>query len=151
MKLCNHEGCGGKYYARGMCVKHYSKWMRAVEVKPKKPNAQQLVLDALPGTSKEIAAKTELCICAVRDKLRELRGNGVYVSSWKGDGLSKLAVYSRGNKKDVPRPCMTTAEYSRRYRQKHPEKVQQRSRTQWAIQKAKARPNSWLGALGIAA
>lgn len=153
MKLCNHENCGGKYYARGMCVKHYSKWMRSVAVRPTKPNARELVLSALPGTSAQIATATDLCIGSVREWIRKLRGTEVYVARWKKEGNLRLAVYARGAKKDKPCtiPAMTSAEYSKRHRAAHLERVRQRQRTYYALQKAKSRKATWASALGVAA
>lgn len=152
MRTCSHEGCEGKRYARSMCSQHYHKWLRTVENPPKKPNARKLVLEALPGTCREIAEKTGLHLDSVQTKIKGMRGKAVYVKGWCWSGCAKTPIYAKGNNPDVPCDLIGAgpAEYKRRYKLRHPERVKQSDEKRRMVRKARSKPQTWFSALGAA-
>lgn len=152
MRTCSHEGCEGKRYARSMCAQHYNKWLRTVENPPKKPNARKLVLEALPGTCRQIAEKTGLHLDSVQTKIKGMRGTEVYVKGWCWSGMAKTPIYAKDNKPDAPclLQAMTRQEYWQRYRERHPERVRLSEENRRMVRKARNKPQTWFSALGAA-
>lgn len=152
MRTCSHEGCEGNRYARGMCSQHYNKWLRTVDNPPKKPNARDLVLKALPGTCRQIAEKTGLHLDSVQTAIKNLRGSAVYVKGWRWSGMAKTPIYAKGNKSDAP--CNLTgisaAEHKRRYKEKYPERVKLTDEKRRMVMRARRKPQTWFSALGAA-
>lgn len=70
---CKHAGCTRPHRARGMCNSHYMAWRRA---NPEILTVQQLthktVLEALPGTMRQVAEKTGLHVETVSAALKAL-------------------------------------------------------------------------------
>ena len=42
MKTCFEEGCGNRYYARGLCKPHWDQLMRNERIRPLDDNAAEL-------------------------------------------------------------------------------------------------------------
>lgn len=132
-----------------MCAKHYRKWIYATPNPPKKPNARELILAALPGTYDDLAKKTGLSKGSLVEWVPKLRGKELYVCDWQKKGCTRVMVFAKGAKPDVPCniPPMTKAEYGKRYRERHHDKVLQRQRMHYAIKRAKVRPDPLVAAL----
>lgn len=71
-KTCSREGCDGEVRGRGMCGTHYCAWRRAQVSIPGRVSAEDLVIEEMPGTLRELAARTGLCYDTVRVAVRML-------------------------------------------------------------------------------
>lgn len=113
------------------------------------------VLAALPGTLGEISARAGVEKSTVIRWLRIMRdAKEIHVSSWKRSEAQGpiMRVYSLGAGKDAQRlRRLPDTTYSRRWRETHVEERelynQRRNARAWA-DKARAKPQSWLSALG---
>lgn len=134
-----------------MCSSHYHKWLRTAENPPKKPNARLLVIEAMPGTSSELVKKTGLHVDSVRKAIKKIHGTEAYIKGWKWVGTSKSPIYTKGNKPDVPcnLQAATRAEYSRRYKERHPERVRLSEAMRKMVRKARRNPQTWFSPLGM--
>lgn len=134
-----------------MCMSHYNSWLRKTGFKSTRKQAKQDILAALPGSRAEIEARTERNATTIRTWLHRMRGTEVYISSWRSDGPTRIPVYSKGAKPDVPCtiPRMTDAEYRRRYKIANAERLRLRWKARWAVVKANSRQANWASALGI--
>lgn len=84
---CKHAECCRPVRARGMCNTHYMAWRRAnPEFPTVRQNSDQAVLDVLPGTLREIAAKTGLhheTVSAVLKRLNKWKGRQVCIYDYR--------------------------------------------------------------------
>lgn len=110
------------------------------------------ILAALPGTCIQLCEATGCERSTPVKWMKELHGNGVYISGWV-HGKNPEAVWARGNKKDASYVKMTKAESGRRYREKlrlsgEYDFVRAKRRAQWhADQHSKRAPQNPFSAL----
>lgn len=76
-RTCNREGCLRPVQARGLCNSHYKAWWRTTTVKPSKVDVRQIILDAMPGTYRQLERETGFCYDTVLLKVQALREEGL--------------------------------------------------------------------------
>lgn len=140
LKLCSVEGCGKPFQSRGLCSTHYKQWHRVTANKPVAKPARELILDSLPGTRYQIAAKSGLCYDTVMRLIPELRAARlVHVDHFvppADSGARWIEYFAAGDEDD--------ATLSRLDRKKA---RNAKARAQHHIRKLVRTPNSWLGPL----
>lgn len=86
-RICKHEGCGRSTRGRGMCNRHYMAWRRAnPEILTVQQISDQIVMDALPGTLREVAARTGLhheTVSKVLKRLNVWQGRQVCIYDYR--------------------------------------------------------------------
>jgi hypothetical protein len=150
MKLCSHQNCGSAAKARGMCKRHYEHWMyHHPEASTKNEGYREAILNALPGTRAEIEAKVPCNEHTVERWLTKLRGKEIRVCGWK----RTKAIYAIGTEPDAPYNYKRVpgAEVSRQWRKRNKEMLRIKLNARRAVQRAKSKQNTWLGALGVTA
>jgi predicted ArsR family transcriptional regulator len=78
-------------------------------------------LTKCPMTMSQVAEELGVHYDAVKYRVRQLHGNGIYVHSWKrteGHRGRESAVWAIGTKKDAPKPVFDNATCVKRYQAK---------------------------------
>lgn len=118
-RICTKEGCDRPARGRGMCAGHYSAWRTAHPGLTIMETNRQAILDAMPGTVRQLVDRTGLDRCTVRKHLAVLNVTGkerqAYIASWiptakQGDNWQE--VYYQGAK---PNKKLTKREKHRHY------------------------------------
>lgn len=142
MTKCSKPDCDGEMRSRGMCHKHYLRWLRSDVPKPKLQTARELLLECMPGATSELIERTGLARSWAFRVIKQMHEAGeIYVSEFRHQGLKGghyIQVWDAGPGED--------AKLTRQERQKV---------SQWMLseklarKKVARRPNTWLSALGV--
>jgi hypothetical protein len=165
MKSCSIEGCNKKASRpNDWCHMHYDRYLRTGSASEgAKDGLWHRIKAELPGECNAIAAKLEVTPEAVRHwikKRRDATPKQVYVKGWRrpsGKGRF-IPIYALGDKPDVeckleptPRSVIWQRYRARLQSSGEIDVVRARQLARYYANRAKSKPNTWLGALGIRA
>ena len=114
LKLCKIEGCNKKYYAKGLCQKHYNKvYMLEYYKQWRKENKKHLIKYRQDNKEKITKQTKQWCqehkeYCAKSDKQYRKERKEHYLALWR--------KYRKTHKKE-------RAEHGKKYREKNKEKI----------------------------
>jgi hypothetical protein len=163
MKPCSIEGCKNKAARpNDWCHTHYDRYLRTGSpLDGAKDGLRDRIKALLPGESMAIAAKLGENPHNVQVWIRKMRNaRQVYVSKWRRpDGKGRhIATYALGDKPDAQcklarksREAIWKSYRAKLIRSGEIEIVRARQLARYYADRAKAKPNTWLGALGVRA
>jgi hypothetical protein len=108
-KTCSRPSCPCPSRARGMCKNHYDVWRRSLPAALGQNDSNQEILDAMPGTLKELAAACQMEYDTVRKAVARLHATErAHITQVqppeRGQGHCWVAVFADGPGEDAKVP-----------------------------------------------
>lgn len=119
-KTCSNSNCTRQARSRGMCNSHYTTWRRKTTIDTTPVSSESLVLEVLPGTIRELAAKAGLNYETVRKIVRALHNRkAIHIEDTLPPGLAGghyIDVFALGAGEDFKVSKQTKHKYALRGR-----------------------------------
>lgn len=154
-RICKHEGCNRPARGRGMCTTHYMSWRRKnPDILTVEKLSDKVVLEALPGTMRQVAEITGLhpeTVAAVLKRLNVWGSREVCIYDYlppAGPGLHWTPLWKTGGGRNYVLPIER--------RKAHAREIKRRTRPEYkaklaAGMVAPAPRASWFDLLPVAA